>query len=518
MKLKRSANGNKDNTKVTNPHDVIDYASKLIGIEPNRKYTAESYCTLRTIFEYFRSYDTHLLGRLAKYTTHGVCAVIGNDCEPHCRDTLIMPDVYDVHTHPVVFDEFGVVGIEGSIYYKRGHRYVNDIGVTKFKDIDVIAHLEKAFKKINIKPSRLIIVSHTPPRGILDVGIRFGLEKLGSPSLLEFINTYNPPLVLSGHCHSCGGKYKYIGNTLVVNGASSDTDVRKSYAAVIEVNDGQIPSLKWIDPTPYSVIFVPGIGANRASILGEAGINLTTELFTAGNEVLKSIKFGKKRSSRLRAFEAALKTNKPIKLVNKLIDIPEEIIFYDVETNLRIASDAFYMSESQEPWIIAAMLKGSGNILQWVAVEEKRKNRRAMYEEFFDFINQYPNAFLCSWSGTGFDDRAVSGGLERWRPKLLKEWYKVRQIDLLKIMRASMVFPTFDMSLKKIAYWCGFPKDLSANEIDGFEVGLSYELYHRYKEPLNLEAITQYSKSDVLMLEFILEWLKKEFEFKSIST
>jgi Icc-related predicted phosphoesterase len=59
-----------------------------------------------------------------------------------------------------------------------------------------------------------IVLSHGPPRGILD-----GPGRWGSPGLLKYIERHQPRLVVCGHIHEEGGKQVTIGKTLLVNTA-----------------------------------------------------------------------------------------------------------------------------------------------------------------------------------------------------------------------------------------------------------------------------------------------------------
>jgi Icc-related predicted phosphoesterase len=68
----------------------------------------------------------------------------------------------------------------------------------------------------------LIVVSHTPPAGCLDLAIRFAVRHIGSHALADFVATYQPAWALCGHVHSQGGHVAPTGRTLVVNAASDD--------------------------------------------------------------------------------------------------------------------------------------------------------------------------------------------------------------------------------------------------------------------------------------------------------
>ncbi|MES2461809.1 MAG: hypothetical protein V4671_14590 [Armatimonadota bacterium] len=59
-----------------------------------------------------------------------------------------------------------------------------------------------------------IVLSHGPPKGVLD-----GPGRWGSPGLLAYMERHQPRLVVCGHIHECGGKQERIGETLVINAA-----------------------------------------------------------------------------------------------------------------------------------------------------------------------------------------------------------------------------------------------------------------------------------------------------------
>ncbi len=64
-------------------------------------------------------------------------------------------------------------------------------------------------------PKNAIVVSHSPPRGMLDRS-SFGMH-LGSKALKKFIHEKCPSLVVCGHIHESGGKIEKFGKTTVIN-------------------------------------------------------------------------------------------------------------------------------------------------------------------------------------------------------------------------------------------------------------------------------------------------------------
>jgi hypothetical protein len=97
---------------------------------------------------------------------------------------------------------------------------------------------------------RLIIVSHTPPRGVLDRALRYGEEAIGSLALRDFVEEEKRVcLVICGHVHSCGGRYERLNNAVIVNVSSHDDPYSRANVALIAVEPGGNVDVK-IDKLP----------------------------------------------------------------------------------------------------------------------------------------------------------------------------------------------------------------------------------------------------------------------------
>ncbi len=135
-----------------------------------------------------------------------------------------------------------------------------------------------------------------------------------------------------------------------------------------------------------------------------------------------------------------------------------------------------------------------------------------MLRAFLDFIGRHPAATLCSWSGTRFDERALRTALTRWYPEALAEWERAPKIDLLIMLRSRVVLPPkLRWSLESFAGWCGFrvpPHRKSA--LDGFGVGLAYERFRKWGEPLPLDQINRRNSTDLRALAHVANWLRSQ--------
>lgn len=74
---------------------------------------------------------------------------------------------------------------------------------------------EEAEKLLAKCPKNAVLISHSPPKGVLDKS-SFGLH-LGSKTIKNFIHEKSPKLVICGHIHESGGKIEKHGNCTVIN-------------------------------------------------------------------------------------------------------------------------------------------------------------------------------------------------------------------------------------------------------------------------------------------------------------
>jgi Icc-related predicted phosphoesterase len=177
--------------------------------------------------------DRNFFEELAKRAKYGLLAVIGNDEGPEARLWIYGENVYDLHGTVFKVGPFLITGIEGST------DGLGDSG--EYFEGDVKLRLE--FVQSMLKhDERLIIVSHTPPRGVLDRALRYGEEAIGSLALRDFVEEEKRVcLVICGHVHSCGGRYDRLNNAVIVNASSHDDPYSRANIALITVEpDGSV--------------------------------------------------------------------------------------------------------------------------------------------------------------------------------------------------------------------------------------------------------------------------------------
>jgi len=99
-----------------------------------------------------------------------------------------------IHLKRVRVGEYYIVGI--------GDFYMDPYALDKFESL------------LKEKPEKTIVVSHYPPRGVLDL-TDFG-SRVGSRELREIVEKYKPMLFICGHIHESPG-VENLGETKVVN-------------------------------------------------------------------------------------------------------------------------------------------------------------------------------------------------------------------------------------------------------------------------------------------------------------
>lgn len=161
------------------------------------------------------------------------------------------------------------------------------IGHVAMGESDAKKHLERQILKCDKSP---IIVSHTPPYGVLDIGRRFGIEHIGSIELRDFVLKNKIPLVISGHVHGYGGYIGNIGETTVVNVSSHDRPGSEGNIAIIDYAD--TVEVKWIKVSDYDRCLrkVKDIGIYREMLLRSNGLDTIDGLLDCTDDFLMGLK------------------------------------------------------------------------------------------------------------------------------------------------------------------------------------------------------------------------------------
>jgi uncharacterized protein YprB with RNaseH-like and TPR domain len=458
--------------------------------------------------ERFQEGPRNFFEELAATATHGLCAVIGNDSATQHEDSgervrmfeevmatrafIKGANVHNVHSEPVIIGDYAVIGIEGSPLDET----LGAVGTVSYPEVFISRHLRIAAQAVRRK--RLIIVSHTPPRGVLDSAIRFGRRQIGSKALRQFlIKRRDVPLVVCGHVHSCGAKSQRLGHSTVVNAASHDDPGAPGRVAVIELQSGKVRSMEW--HRLWELSSVPGIGQGRESRLREAGIHDLRQLAEAsGHYVAKSIKGSVAEGLSLRARASSLLKQEVVQL--SPIRLPAgERAYLDVETN----------TANSLIWLIGIHVEREGKTYSFYADTAKREEQ--ILADMLNFLKARPRLNLLSYSGCRMEQRMLSQRLAAYRLPV-DVANSVR--DIYFDIHDCVAFPTQGLTLKDVAKYCGFVwRD---SDMDGFGAALLYGSGKLTKT--KKRALIRYNEDDLLALKCVLHHLEKFVERTQPST
>ena len=157
-----------------------------------------------------------------------ILAISGNT-DPSRMENLFKGDSY-------------IKSIDKKPFSQDGTTFVGISGTTPLPFLSKICLREKkALEKIKpLLKTPAILVTHTPPRGTLDMVA--GTSHAGSIVLRDFIRSQQPNLLLCGHIHEAAGVDK-IGQTTVVNCAMN----KKGAGAVIDIKTDSEKSCRKTD-------------------------------------------------------------------------------------------------------------------------------------------------------------------------------------------------------------------------------------------------------------------------------
>jgi len=195
----------------------------------------------------FRQPRTNFFQHLAALSRYGLCAVAGNDDRPEIRELITGRRVFSVHSCALVLGRFAIVGIEGAPMFpiRDGFDKSYNKGFLLYPESILDWHI-KHWTTGALKGKKLIVVSHSPPYGVLDLAMRFGRRNIGSRPLRRFLESSpNALLCVCGHVHSQGARSESLGNALVVNAASHDRPGDPGRLAIIEIASGVVSAPDW---------------------------------------------------------------------------------------------------------------------------------------------------------------------------------------------------------------------------------------------------------------------------------
>lgn len=428
--------------------------------------------------------------RLAQRTRLGVAGVIGNDCSPEHRHILDATGVRDVHMRPLRAGRFGIVGLEAS----PGPR-----GIITYREEDAARHLRRSAAYFP-KGTPLIVVSHAPPHGVLDLAARFGVERIGSKALLAFMREYDVRLVICGHVHLQGGQSVQVGNCWVVNTANHDHPGAPGQVAVINLEEGSVRRVSWVRPQQQGVQKLLYCQHQHVRRLILGGIQTLDDVLVLSPEHLAAMTGVKLKMARLWQLHArAIKQGcfLPKTPTFTPTPYPKLSIYYDIETLPGGRGDLV--------WLIGVLLPGQRRVVQMLA--RKPDEEPAILENFMDIISSVPGATLVCYSGNNFDHHYITRRLEYWHPTLASHFRARKKLDLLNYVRQHAVPPCTGYGLKEVTEALGSRR---RHALSGVGLAMQYLYYLQGRDKRRgfpWQVALEYNEDDVLAMPLLLRHL-----------
>lgn len=310
--------------------------------------------------------------------------------------------------------------------------------------------------KIKNKPRAYadIFLSHIPPMGVLDLSARYGARHIGSESLLELIENYQPKIVICGHSHLWGGSTKKVGETVVLNVSSHDSQNSCGNYALIDTEDWSFELKISNRKVTCPIKTIRGYSTIRTELRKQSLNKMWFKIRPYLNsedclEHLNHIEECGVKTHRVRKRIESLRWDKP--MIERRITIdPKKHAFVDVETG-RFGKNSYGEFEPGQVWLIGVGYKGK--IKQFLIPEQEK--------QFLSYIKKNKIRSFVSW--TRYDALAL-------RPLLGEKAGKIKFMDACQRTSNCLIWHTY--SLHDL-YKALFPdKPPSKEIIDGYMAGL----------------------------------------------
>ncbi len=432
---------------------------------------------------YYKWNGEDWFNKIAGLSTYGIGGVIGNDCEWVDRYRLSGANVYNLHREPIVIDNLAVLGLEGSPL---------DIGYILYEEDDARKHLEAQYEQTQ-DAKKHILVTHAPPKGVLDLSRRFDIHHIGSQAVREFIEERNIELVICGHSHINGGRYEKVGNCHVLNIASHDYSGAPGRVALIDLEETgncQITTdvlYNW-DTVLYKL---HQLGEKRIERLASIGIDSLEKITEKNRKKMRSLQGISDALVVKWILEAKLLLEvRAVRIAHPLwkeIDL-RKCLVYDIETD----------TLQSRVWSIGVYTSDDDTYTQFFEKDDEKK----LLIDFFQFVETHDHLKPYTFSATDFDLRVIKTSARIHNLKLPAILTSGIDVGGLSVHRT---LGTPKGGLKAIAPFFGY--EWADKSMSGMQAGMLYSMYLRSGEEPDWDNLLQYNRDDVMATFWVLKKL-----------
>ncbi len=424
--------------------------------------------------------------RWLKLLPQGFHYVPGND-DP---DTFVSPMAHDLDESNFEWDDWVIIGIG---------RSPGNIGYENYSDAELYPRLKGRITQAGNR--KIILVSHAPPLGCLDLSRRYGMvdinsgemqkaTHIGSAAIRNVVEEFpNIRLVLCGHSHYWGGMQCTLNQARIINVANDDypPPLTSRYALVdVSQDDASVTLAEY------------GINWREVYRLGSKRQHLPRDALPSITDINKINELDEpKLKKRLSQYVVFLKRGKSsIRDLIKVQDwdildtIPSNAIYIDIET------ETF---TGEPPLFLAAISLVHGDTGQEKFFHVKDyKNSRQMVRALEKYLQDHTGKSLYAWSG--YDGRVLDD-----------YGFKHPVINIIPIIRKAAILPGH--RLKNVLKYLGLPSSQIPLD-DGKYWGILIEHLLKEKAPCPyctplLRDLKAYNMHDARAIKLIVSELKR---------
>lgn len=369
-------------------------------------------------------------------------------------------------------------------------------GLILHSEDEIKTHLDRQYAGNEDKTP--VLVSHVPPNGILDIGLRFGQRHIGSTSVRSFVEEVEPVLTVCGHCHQFGGRAEELDFGTVINIASHDSPGAKGRYSIIELDGREIDYelTTTEEGVKHYLLQLSQVGGRRIRHFLDAGITELDQINEDNRDTLESLPGSSKWHVDMWLEEAEAIQNDEIRVLDEdefefLED--DNVVLVDIETDL----------SQDRIWLIGLYSYQDEEFHQIFEKDDEEK----LLKSFIKYLRDQGNPSIVYYGNNLFDEKClkhrmeVHGLLEGLG--LMKDSHDLG-IKVQTNLLGEFTRTNLDSLAGKIAdYEYEYP------EMDGFIVGSQYTRYILDNEEPDWDKLLDYNKDDVLALKAIVNEIRE---------
>jgi len=402
------------------------------------------------------------------------------------QEVLSGDGVIDLHQNPVVENGYVFLGLEGATE--------GGPGITLYSEEEIESHLNRQYEGFQDKVP--ILLSHTPPKGVLDIGQRFGQRHIGSNSVREFVEEVEPPLTVCGHCHLFGGRAKEQDFGTVVNIASHDDRGAKGRYAVVEVDDEVVEyELKTTDSgIETELLNLSQVGGRRAKQFDESGFTELDDISEERREELLDlpgvydwhIDMWLEEAEAIRNDEIRVRDRESFSFLKN-----DNLVLVDIETDL----------SQDHIWLVGLY---SYRDQEYIRIFEKDDEERLL-ECFTKHLREQGEPTIVYYGNNRFDEKCLR---RRMSARGLTELDLLDNAEDLGIAVHNHLLGSFNRTNLEALSKILVDYEYTYPELDGFGVGSKFTRYKLDGEEPDWEKLIEYNRDDVMAMKQVVDRIR----------